>query len=76
MDPLRSLLAASSRKNEEHGFTKHDFTPLCFYNAFCGAPLGFSPKGKGGDTDRDDLFAETPPLAAKRMTFMITRCKG
>lgn len=22
---------------------------------------------KGGDTDRDDLFAETPPLEARRM---------
>ena len=33
---------------------------------------------KGGDKDRDDLFAETPPLEGKRMLFSraVTRKKG
>ena len=33
---------------------------------------------KGGDKDRDDLFAETPPLEGKRMLFSraATRRKG
>jgi hypothetical protein len=26
---------------------------------------------KGGDKDRDDLFAETPPLEAKRMLMGV-----
>eukprot|EP00973_Karenia_brevis_P063887 8881083-Karenia_brevis.AAC.1 len=33
---------------------------------------------KGGDKDRDDLFAETPPMEAKRllMSRAVTRRKG